>query len=279
MYPIILCHGVCRFDILWKEILQVDNSDDPGVDDKHYFKGIRTMLKKNGFEVFHTNVPWGASVNDRARVLKHQIVKILNDPPRYEKVHIIAHSMGGLDARHMMFDDRNNGQIHTRIASLTTISTPHGGSSFADWGTEHLSQVTELAKFIGIDLNAMNDLRTDSCQAFNEDPEVIRFEKQLSQTAKLQTYAGYQDWYGTFWPLKFSHHIITDKEGINDGLVSVKSARWHATDSNHELPKTDHLNELGWWDGDQIMAGEFSSQLLSRIHNLYYEIAQSMSRE
>lgn len=277
MYPIILCHGVCRFDILWKEALQVDNSDDPKVDDKHYFKGIRTMLKKNGFEVFHTNVPWGASVKDRAGVLKHQIMKILQGPPQYEKVHIIAHSMGGLDARHMMFDDRNDGRIHDRIASLTTISTPHEGSPFADWGTEHLSQIIETAKLIGLDLNAMKDLRTDSCRAFNENPDVVEFEKQLSQTATLQTYAGHQDWYSTFWPLKFSHHIITDAEGINDGLVSVKSARWRATDSHHELAKTDHLNELGWWDVAQAFAGEFSSQLLSRIHDLYLEIAQNVS--
>jgi hypothetical protein len=45
-YPIILAHGVCRFDVLWNRALRVDDSDDPRIDNLHYFKGVRTMLNE-----------------------------------------------------------------------------------------------------------------------------------------------------------------------------------------------------------------------------------------
>jgi hypothetical protein len=38
-FPIVLAHGVCRFDILWNESLAVDNNDDPKIDRLHYFRG------------------------------------------------------------------------------------------------------------------------------------------------------------------------------------------------------------------------------------------------
>jgi triacylglycerol lipase len=44
------------------------------------------------------------------------------------KVHIIAHSMGGLDARHLI----SRLGYSDRVASLSTISTPHHGTRIAD---------------------------------------------------------------------------------------------------------------------------------------------------
>jgi len=41
-YPIVLAHGVCRFDKVWSDALELDNNDDPKLDQLHYFKGLRT---------------------------------------------------------------------------------------------------------------------------------------------------------------------------------------------------------------------------------------------
>ncbi|HNR13260.1 MAG TPA: hypothetical protein PKM59_08110 [Thermodesulfobacteriota bacterium] len=276
MYPIILCHGVCRFDNVWKDALQSDNNDKLNIDDCHYFKGVRTMLQNKGFEVWHSDVPWGASVRQRAISLKQNIRNVLSKGPRCNKVHLIAHSMGGLDARHMMFDDRSNGRIHEHIASLTTISTPHNGSAFADWGTEHLLEVLHIAQALGLDLKALWDLRTDRCREFNGNRDVIDFENELSQTTRLQTYAGRQELDSVFWPLVVPHRIISEQEGPNDGLVSVESAKWNERYFVKELPQTDHLNELGWWDLSQFSAGESAAELLQRIHSLYVEIASGL---
>ncbi len=30
-FPIVLAHGLCRFDILWNETLKIDNNDDHNI--------------------------------------------------------------------------------------------------------------------------------------------------------------------------------------------------------------------------------------------------------
>ena len=49
------------------------------------------------------------------------------------KVHIIAHSMGGLDSRRMIVDLG----MADKVASLTTIGTPHRGTILADHVLKH----------------------------------------------------------------------------------------------------------------------------------------------
>jgi len=271
-YPIVLAHGVCRFDVLWNQVLRVDDSDDPKIDRLHYFKGIRTMLKGKGYAAYHSRVAWAADVNTRAHDLKQNLLRILNDS-KAEKVNIIAHSMGGLDARHMLFNDRVLGKIHERVASVTTISTPHEGSPFADWGLEHFPQLPDVFQKIGLDVNGLRDLRTETCKRYNDDPEVRAFEADCEATIKFQTYAGKQGFWGIFSLLKGAFRIIEQKEGENDGLVSIRSAQWRPGYLQKVLDDTDHLNELGWWNPDQIAAGESPSELHSRIHQFYAAIA------
>jgi triacylglycerol lipase len=274
-FPIVLAHGVCRFDILWNESLAVDNNDDPKIDRLHYFRGIRTMLKDKGFDVFHSSVAWAGDVDHRAEDLKLNILDVLAKTGA-RKINIIAHSMGGLDARHMMFNDRADGKIHHHIASLTTISTPHAGSPFADWGLDNLSQIPFLLKKAGLDVDAFQDLRTDSCQAFNERPEVVDFESRCQTNTLFQTYAGRQAIWGIFNLLKGPFRIIEEKEGENDGLVSVQSAKWRDDYFKGTLDKTDHLNELGWWEVSQLMKDETPDKLLQRIHEFYAAVAQDL---
>jgi pimeloyl-ACP methyl ester carboxylesterase len=270
-----LAHGVCRFDVVTNDILKLDNSDDPKLDRLHYFRGIRTMLKANGFCVHHSKVSWAADVNTRAEDLRINIEEVLKKE-NAKKVNVIAHSMGGLDSRHMLFNGRSSNKIHERIASLTTISTPHAGSPFADWGIDNLPHVIPAARLLGLDLNALSDLRTDRCMAFNSDPAVVEFEKESEKTIRFQTYAGRQEFWGVFDALKLPFYIIEKREGENDGLVSVKSAKWREHYFKRIIDDTDHLNELGWWEPAQVYAAEGEDQLLKRIHKLFLEIAAGL---
>jgi triacylglycerol lipase len=274
-FPIVLAHGVCRFDKIWSDALEIDNSNDPKLDQLHYFKGLRTMLGAHNFEVYHSNVNWAAGVETRANEFGQNIIQIL-DKMRAEKVNIIAHSMGGLDARHMLFNFRNSDRLHERVASLTTVSTPHEGSPFADWGTDNFLHVIQVAQKLGLSLKGFYDLRTVDCRRFNNDPEVIEFEKECEKKIKFQTFAGAQKFWGVFDALKLSFYIIEKEEGDNDGLVSVKSAKWRDRYFRGVIDNTDHLNELGWWDPAQIYAGEGESDLLKRIHNFYLDVAKGL---
>jgi len=54
---------------------------------------------------------------------------------RNTEVNFLAHSMGGLDCRHLI---THINPTHYRPISLTTLSTPHRGSSFMDFCRDYL---------------------------------------------------------------------------------------------------------------------------------------------
>ena len=95
-YPIFLCHGFARFDIL----LKADNDDT--WDGLHYWRHIRGALQDAGFEVLHGSVDWAGPVEVRARQLADQIEAFLDDRPEGEKVNLIAHSMGAIIANEVI---------------------------------------------------------------------------------------------------------------------------------------------------------------------------------
>lgn len=274
-YPIVLAHGVCRFDRLWSDALDIDNSADPDRDRWHYFKGLRTMLADRGFDVFHSAVSWSAGVDTRACELKRNVLRIL-EKSRAPKVNLIAHSMGGLDARHMLYNFRASDPLSDRVASLTTISTPHEGSPFADWGIANLPLLVPVAKKMGLHIDGIQDLTTKRCQQFNHHPDVVRFEKSIETTIRFQTFAGVQTFSKVSEALKFSHTIIKKKAGDNDGLVSVASARWRDRYFKGILENTDHLNELGWQDPIPLPGKEDRRHLLERIHRFYLAVARDL---
>ena len=126
-FPIILAHGITPFDRIMNPFLFRRNRDD---DRFNYFRNIRSTLIKDGFKVFHSRVSWAAELDRRAQDLKDEIIRITDYFSKWQSVHIIAHSMGGLDSRLMIYKYR----MEDHIASLTTIRTPHLGSSYADYG-------------------------------------------------------------------------------------------------------------------------------------------------
>ena len=84
-----------------------------------YFRGIPGILQAAGNRVLVTRVHPTAGVARRARKLGEQIQEAFPNEP----VHLIGHSMGGLDARALIADPVWQG----RVLSLTTIATPSPG--------------------------------------------------------------------------------------------------------------------------------------------------------
>jgi triacylglycerol lipase len=272
-FPIVLAHGIARFDVLGDRILHLDNTPDPHLDCMHYLKCIRSMLGSHGFSVWHSSVPWAAGVQVRSEQLRLNVLDILGKTGA-EKVSIIAHSMGGLDARHMMVNERNAGKIHEKIAALVTISTPHEGSPAADWMLQNLPELPHMLKDLGIAAEGLRDLTTAECAKFNNDAQVQAFEDSMA--VDVATYAGQSNMLSTITVLKPFNVLISERQGPNDGLVSVQGAKWQKRDHKGVWDSTDHLNELGHWDLDQIASGESQRDLLSRIHSNYLGIAQSL---
>jgi triacylglycerol lipase len=77
--------------------------------------------------VFRATVPPYNSPEERARVLASSVDAVLSITGA-QQVNLIAHSMGGLDARALV----DMAGYADKIASVTTIASPHLGSAIAD---------------------------------------------------------------------------------------------------------------------------------------------------
>jgi triacylglycerol lipase len=112
------------------------------------------------------------------------------------------------------------------VLSITTIATPHRGSTFADHflatvGPARMPSVLSLLDLLpngGGDGKAFECLTIESMRKFNaetpDDPGVRYFS-----------------WGATYEPglidtWKWPHSVVLEHEGENDGLVSVTSSKW-----------------------------------------------------
>ncbi|KAJ7216575.1 Alpha/Beta hydrolase protein [Mycena pura] len=123
-YPIVLCHGLYGFD-------SRGPSSFPSMR-MHYWSNVLGILRdKVAAEVIITSVPGTGSIVSRSEALDQQ----LKSKARGRGVNFLAHSMGGLDCRHLISHIKPNEYVPL---SLTSISTPHRGSPFMDWCTENI---------------------------------------------------------------------------------------------------------------------------------------------
>jgi triacylglycerol lipase len=217
--PIVLVHGLFGFDRLrlagWTVL--------------SYFPRIPEYLSEAGNRVLVPSLPPMSGIAERAAQLKAFLDR---ESPR-EPVHLIGHSMGGLDCRYLV----TKLGMAERVLSLTTIATPHHGSPFADWGTHRLGRVVRpVMEFFSLPFQAFYDLTTASCRRFNEDVPNVPGVRYFSVAGKFEG-----DWFNPEWQL--SHKIVSAAEGDNDGVVSVRSATYGET---CEIWDGDHLSLVNW---------------------------------
>jgi len=182
--PLVLAHGIFRFDAL-----RVFLRDHGGVDiGPHYFNGIADLLRRNGIDAEETDVSFCGPLVLRARQLAADVNRILARSGAAQ-VDIIAHSMGGLDARKPIVDEG----LATKVRTLTTIGTPHLGTSSADLALEIGGRLFIAALLPILELDGFSDLTTTACSAFNRraaDAEVangVRYRTVTATAPLLQT--------------------------------------------------------------------------------------------
>jgi triacylglycerol lipase len=224
--PIVLVHGLLGFDRVKVGPYTV----------LRYFPGIEDALERAGHRVAVPSLSKTRGVARRADELKQFILDRFPD----ERVHLIAHSMGGLDARYMI----SRLGMEDRVRSLTTVGTPHRGSWFADWGIRRLSRsVKPFLQFWGVSTDAFDDLTTEACARFNEetpDAPGVRYSSVAGACPPELV-----PW--VWWPSA----LLGREHGPNDGVVSVASATYgegvEVWDGDHmHLVNRPNPRATGW---------------------------------
>jgi triacylglycerol lipase len=224
--PIVLVPGLLGFDRVTVGPYTV----------ARYFPGIEETLAEAGYRVGTAKPSLTAGVAHRAAQLRDYV----NERFPGEAVHVVAHSMGGLDARYMI----SCLGMDRRVRSLTTIGTPHRGSTFADWAIGRFSRLIKpILDFLRIPTEGFRDLMTESCARFNERvPDAPDLVYHSVAGRCEQTYLA-----PFWWP---AARVVRD-EGPNDGVVSVRSATYGQTceiwDGDHmHLVNRPNPRATGW---------------------------------
>jgi triacylglycerol lipase len=195
----------------------------------NYFNGLEARLKGRHETLFPDVRPL-ASCAARADELADAIVK--RKFPAGE-IHIIAHSMGGLDSRSLIGRNLLGLADPGRIASLTTLSTPHFGSPVADLllgseptGAPRLlyNAARRVLDQLRIPIGALEDLTTAGALRI---PNVANTHKHILYRSCFA--AGRpKPFPPTSALLKLTHDFVASvvKDQPNDGLVARESARY-----------------------------------------------------
>ncbi len=211
-YPLLLVHGVFFRDFKYL----------------NYWGRIPAELEKNGARIYYGNHQSANSVAGSANELSARIIKITEETG-CGKVNVIAHSKGGLDARYALSELG----IADKVASLTTINTPHKGCIFADYLLEKIpadaqekiaDAYNDALKVLGDEkpdfMSAVRDLTASACEELNRniaDADGVYYQSVGSRLNHAVN--------GRF-PLNFTYHLVKYFDGANDGLVSLEAFPW-----------------------------------------------------
>ena len=209
-YPLLLVHGIGFRDLRYF----------------NYWGRIPRELKRNGAVIYYGNQEALGTIAYNAEDIRKRILQI-REATGAEKVNIIAHSKGGLDARCAV----TTLGMSPYVASLTTMNTPHRGCRFVDYACRLPEGFYRFvagcfdrtfAKFgdkAPDFYTATHQFATEASVRFNEKTPDMPGVYYQSYTSKMKN--------------PFSHLLLSipwcliwPLEGENDGLVSVESAKW-----------------------------------------------------
>ena len=208
-YPIILVHG-----------LMLRHS-------KRFraFGKIEHVLDDEGHKVYVATHDGFGSIENNASQLKEYILKVLEETGA-EKVNLIGHSKGGLDSKYLI----TKLGMEDKIASLTTLATPHRGSIIASaiWRLPLWIRKT-IAFFINTFYRILGDQHPDAMKACDQLRRVDESEETLgfSENVYCQSYSTTLKKGRDCFLMAVPHKIYKHYENVdNDGMVSRDSAKF-----------------------------------------------------
>lgn len=210
-YPLLMLHGIGFRDLRYF----------------NYWGRIPKELVKNGAIVYYGHQEAWGTIEDNALIIKKKLEEILVEN-HCDKVNIIAHSKGGLDARYLI----SGLGMAEHVASLTTVSTPHRGSELLNILNRLPDNIYRfIASLFDRSFAKFGDIRPDCyhsskqlspgfCREFNEKyPDAPEVYYQSYASVVKHTFGD---------GLLSIPNLLMFLAGAskNDGLVTAKSAVW-----------------------------------------------------
>lgn len=231
-YPVLLCHGYGAIASLVKPSPLYD---------------VAMLMRSHHVLAFAPNIVPYAKIETRAESWVDIIQTLVDELPA-QKINVVAHSMGGLDMRYALA----HLDISHKVASFTTISTPHHGTSLAELTLKTPDAIKDkLADFLDWMGNRIfPEGKSDSVGSAEQLTRKHILEQFNPQTPDVQgvPYYSFSSAVGkdTDHPInvinRFQNNHIYDEEGINDGMVSVESSKWGQHIKTTNLSHLEQMN-------------------------------------
>ena len=253
-YPVVLVHGIVA---------------DERTNYTKFWGRIPKILTGMGIQIFFGNTYAWDNYESNALVLKETIEKIFMETGT-EKVNIIAHSKGGLDSRYLIW----RYDFGDKIASLTTIGTPHRGSEIADLIHKQTMKHTKVSlKALRLYGKLCRDI-TPSLHNVNHQlttTKMREFNEKVIMDDRVNYHSLYTAMKNPFNDIIFFHTYshIKKVSGENDGLVSEASVRW-----GYKITKIK-----GGISHRQILDLGKRSIFRNHIPGIYIEIVKGLSQK
>ncbi|PQJ33667.1 lipase [Salinibacter sp. 10B] len=229
-------------------------------------------LRSRGVRAVAPNVSPYNTVRARCEMWENRLARVL-DETGSDRLSLIAHSMGGLDARYLISEKG----WHDTVDVLVTVAAPHRGSSIATLTLEQPESVREwlvdMADWLGTHI--LEDGSANIRQALHElTPEYVKhtFNEAVPNHPDVTYWSyGCQAGEGTDIPIdpifRYLNKYLYEREGVNDGIVSVESAKWGEYRGTIDA---DHARQVGI---KSSLAADFDS------NEFYASIAQILADE
>lgn len=231
-YPVLLCHGYGAIASIVKPSPLYD---------------VALTIRAHGVLAYAPNIVPYAKIEIRAQEWVDLIHKLI-EQNEYDKFNIIAHSMGGLDMRYAL----SQLDVADHVASFTTISTPHRGTSLAELALKAPELIKEK---LGDFFDWMGDrvypkTKSDTVGSVEQltRPYVMNVFNSSYRNVPGIPYYSYSAAVGkgTEEPIqaisRFQNNHIFVREGLNDGFVSVESAIWGEHIQTVSLSHLEQMN-------------------------------------
>ena len=183
-------------------------------------------MQRNGAAVYYGHQQAWGTIEDNAEAIRAKILEIQTETG-CEKVNIIAHSKGGLDARYLI----TRLGMGEAVASLTTISTPHRGSELLDLlGKLPDGLYHKICGMVDAAFRKVGDRAPDACTASRQLAPA--FAEAFNAETPDDPRVSYRSWATVMKNplsdplLSIPYFLLRCVRGPNDGLVCIDSAKW-----------------------------------------------------